>query len=144
MALGTLAFLFVIAILLWAWFDFWSIRIKNEKTTKEIKIGDLESQSNLMPSEGLTPKSKSPDSGQKINSNSLRKRITTPSSNQIKRSLRSQISTKTVNPKKFSIDKEIKSSSRSITFSGHELERTFSGLDREQITELHWDFKPLS
>ena len=108
------------------------------KKTREIKIGDLESQSDLMPSEALTPKSKIPDSEQKI-----RKRIT-PSSNQIKRSLRSQISTKTANHNKFSVDKENRSSSRSITFSGHEMERTFSGLDQEQITELRWDFKPLS
>ena len=91
-----------------------------------------------MPSEGLMTRSKSPDSEQKLKSSSLRKQIT-PSSNQMKRSLRSQISTKTANHKKFSVDKENKSSSRSITFSGHEMERTFSGLDRE-----HWDFKPLS
>ena len=108
----------------------------------DIKIVDLEIQSDLMPSEGLTPKPKSPDSDQKIKNDSLRKRIT-PSSNQIKRSLKSQISTKTANHKKISLGKENKSSSRSITFSGHELERTFSGLDQEQITEFHWDFKPL-
>ena len=135
-ALGTLGFLFVIAILLLAWFDFWSICIENEKKSREIKTGDLESQSGFLPSAVLTPKSKSPDSEQKFKSSILRKRITPTSSNhQKERSLRSQISSKTANHKKVSVDKHSKSFSRSITFSGLEL---------EQNTELHWDFKPLS
>ena len=100
-ALGAFAFLFVIAILLLAWFDFWSKCIENENKSREIKIENLESQSGLMPSEGLTPKYKSPESEQKFKRSSLRKRITpTSSSHQKERSLRSQIRSKTANHKK--------------------------------------------
>ena len=135
-ALGAFAFLFVIAILLLAWFDFWSICIEKEKKSREIKIGDLESQSGLMPSAVLTPKSRSPDSEQKFKSSILRKRTTPTISNPKKeRSHGSQNGSKTANHKKIIVVKHSKSFSRSITFSGLEL---------EQNTDLHWDFKPLS